>query len=247
MQLEDAIVEAEGADAEEADAEEPLTLNIVARRILRQNPGIERGIQPDLDPSGKPHLFKMSRGHDSLILELAALSNPISYYESFNHKSYRHDQYYVMVLRDDPLSIEIRSSSTHVLKLFNTISSELGMELKNATRCMLGEEQRTLLKNALDASCHYADQTHDDDVFSKSHYESQKGVDLENEQRLKDIEAEDGVDGFSRKYEFVHPHLDGHVEYCAYSVKLGTGEVRLLTDMSELAIARIQSSVVALF
>lgn len=106
---------------------------------------------------------------------------------------------------------------------------------------------RDKLKQQLDARCFFAQLRHDDLELAKSTLEAQPEKDLEAGKRLKSVEKEPGVTGFSRSYEFDYEHPDGYVERCVYKVKLTNGQVRVGENTSEPAIKVLEEHVVKLF
>jgi len=220
----------------------------VELRILKKYPGIEEGLQPHLEWGGDPEPFYLSRQHGVLVLELAAMNAEREYTSNWKIKIIKYDRQYVIALRDDPFTIEIRSAYGKVDELYKVVSSVIGLRLDDGTECSLEEEkQRDTLKKKVTSRCFYAQHHHNDTEVAKTSVEAQRTYDLESGNRLKRIEAQRGVSGFSRSYEFQYKHPDGYMELCVYRVKLTNGQVRIEQDMSEPAVKVLQEHVVSLF
>lgn len=225
-----------------------MTTHQAETKLLQVFPGIDKGIKPRLQWDADPVLYHMRRKDDRLILDFAALDAERSYFVNFKYQNIRYDRYYVIILRDNPFAIEIRSAYGRIPTLYRVVSEALGVRLEEGTQCVLDEEKRTRLKINLESSCFFAEQRHSDQILSSSSMKSHPGVDLENSEPLQEMESKPGVSGFSRTYEFMfHHENDGYNEHCTYRVKLINGEVRVESDMSEPAVRMLQKHVVALF
>jgi len=226
--------------------------NVTTRRVQRilvnKYPGIEDGLTPELEWNADPVPYAMRRRGDVLILKLAALDGEREFFNNWKRKVVRYDVTYVIVLRDEPFTIEVRSAYGKVEELYRTVSAEIGLRLDDGDECKLDTKKlRSELKKLLDARCFFAQHRHADIEVAKTTMEAQPKQDLERGQRLKDVEGEAGVTGFSRWYDFEYKHSDGYVEYCVYKVKLSRGQVRVGKDTSEPAIKELEKHVVSLF
>lgn len=224
------------------------TTKSVERVLRNEYPGLEDGLQPELVWNEPPVLYSMRRRDDVLVLKLAALGGEREYSSNWKHRTIRYDVTYIIVLRDKPFTIEVRSAYGKVAELYQAVSSEIGLRLDEGDRCSLeAKTLRTKLKASLDARCFFAQHRHDNVEVAKTTIEAQPKKDLESGSRLKDIEKEAGVTGFSRWYDFDYKHADGFIEHCIYKVKLSNGQIRVGEDMSEPAIKTLEQHVVGLF
>jgi hypothetical protein len=224
------------------------TTRTVERRLKRDYPGIEGGLRPELVWDAPPVLYEMKRRDDVLVLKLAALDGQRGYIQNWRFKTIHYDVSYIIVLRDDPFTIEVRAAYGKVGELYQTVSAEIGLRLDQGEECNIkSKAMRDKLKNKLDARCFFAQSRHDDVELAKSTLEAQPEKDLEAGRRLRAVEGEPGVTGFSRWYEFQFEHPDGYVENCTYKVKLSNGQVRVGENTSEPAIKVLEENVVELF
>jgi hypothetical protein len=221
----------------------------VQRALHDHYPGIEDGLTPELEWDADPVPYAMRRREDDvLILKLAALDGEREYYSNWKHRIIRYDVTYIIVLRDAPFTIEVRSAYGRVGQLYRTVSAEIGLRLDDGIECALDSKKtQDDLKQLLDARCFFAQYRHADVELAKTAMEAQPKKDLERGKRLKGVEAEPGVTGFSRGYDFEYVHPDGYVEYCIYNIKLSNGQIRVGKDTSEPAIRALQTHVVSLF
>ena len=231
-----------------ADGTSEITIKSVEKALLKRYPGIEEGLRPELIWNAPPVLYSMQRRDDVLMLKLAALDSERAYVSNWQLKTIRYDETYVIVLRDNPFTIEVRSAYGKVDDLYRTVSAEIKLRLDEGDECTIqSKSMRDKLKSALEARCFFAQLRHDDTELAKSTLEAQPEKDLETGKRLKAVEKEPGVTGFSRWYDFDYEHPDGYVEHCTYKIKLTNGQVRVGENMSEPAIKVLEEHVVKLF
>lgn len=224
------------------------TTKSVERALRKEYPGVEEGLRPDLEWEADPVLYHMKRREDVLVLKFAALSNEREYYTNWKPKIIRYDEQYIIVLRDDPFTIEVRSAFGKVQDLYRAVSSEVGLRLDAGVECLLKQPSvQQKLKMALESRCFYAQHRHDDTEIARSSLHAQPEADLEKTRRLKQVDNTAGATGFTKWYDFEYEHEDDFVEKCVYKIKLSNGQIRVGEDTSEQAIQVLEEHVVALF
>jgi hypothetical protein len=220
----------------------------VEQVLKEEYAGIEDGLEPDLEIGGDPEPYHLHRKRGVLILNLAARDATREYVANWKLKTIHYDRKYVIALRDNPFTIEIRSAYGQVNNVYKVVSGAIGVRLDDGIVCTFRTaSKRAALKKRLDSRCFAAQHRHDDTEVAKTSIEAQPDYDLESGKRLTDIEKV-GVTGFSRSYEFTFEHMqDGYEEVCVYRVKLENGQIRVENDISEPALKVLQENVVALF
>lgn len=89
----------------------------VEKALSKEYPGIEQGLRPELVWNAAPVLYSMKRRDDVLVLSLAALDGERGYVSNWKLRTIRYDVTYIIVLRDGPFTIEVRSAYGKVEEL----------------------------------------------------------------------------------------------------------------------------------
>jgi len=181
------------------------------------------------------------------MVELAAMDQHKHYTQNWQPFDEPTDHIYRIVVRDDPLTLEIRAAYGKIDTVYEVVAEGIGLDLEDGTRCALDGQHIKRLKRRLDAHAKQSIYTHHDTEISRSSLESQPRQDLETAQAHTARIKEPGVSEFSRVYICTALHPDGFPEEVRYQVKLATGELRVRNGTSEFAIDALRKHVVELF
>ncbi|HEV3156079.1 MAG TPA: hypothetical protein VGZ00_01915 [Candidatus Baltobacteraceae bacterium] len=223
-----------------------LTLPEIALRFNEKFPGIERGIFPELEVDGTPQVHRLRRIGKSLMVELAAMDQYKHYTQNWQPFDEPVDHIYRIVVRDDPLTLEIRAAYGKIESVYEVVAEAVGLRLNDGIRCTLDETRTKRLKRRLDANRKQTTYMHEDSEISRSSFESQPQQDLETAQAHAVRIADPNVREFTRVYICSVEHEDGFSEEVRFQIKLETGELRVRNGTSEFAIDLLRRNVIAL-
>lgn len=219
----------------------------IEAKLQKLYPEIWGGLFPELKWDEPPALHRMRRIGPMLIVELAALDAERSYMQNWKQRVLRYDERYIVALRDNPFTVEIRSAYGKATEIYKALADITGLPLTAGQRCAILDEKVHKLKRSLSATCLRSNHRHQDQEIARSSLEAQPGRDLETCKQWKAVSKAPHVTEFSRTYVFEFKHKDGYVEECEYRIRLSSGDIRVEREMSELAIDHLRKHVVALF
>ena len=224
----------------------------IYNRMTKDHPGILSGLFPKLTEDDlTPKLHRLHDYGNYIAVEFASLDATRTFTVNWKTEKVHVDRLYRVVLRNNPFTIEVRASGDENQdKLIGLIGDESGIrKLKDAvTRCALSDaKRRNRLDRAMKARFCGSDLDCSADGLSSMKLRSATGERMDASGEYKKQMDREGRDETRRSYEFVAQHIDGYDETAEYTVGVDSGEVRVSSGASEIAIEKLRQHVVKLF